>query len=41
MNKPTLQGVVNDIYKVHVLPNINHQNAEVRKNVIFCLVEMK
>ena len=41
MSKSVLSQVVEEVFKQVVMTNINHSNAEVRKNVVFCLVEMR
>ena len=41
MNKQTLSFYSEEIFKQIISGNMNHSNAEVRKNVIFCLVEMR
>ncbi len=32
--------VVHPIFDTNIMPYINHTNAEVRKNIVFCLVEI-
>lgn len=41
MPKLQLMSVIDTTFKDSLVPNMNHQNAEVRKNVIFCLVELR
>lgn len=34
-------SLLDDIMNQQIIPNMNHSNAEVRKNVVFCLVEIR
>ncbi|CDW87981.1 clip-associating protein [Stylonychia lemnae] len=39
--KQTLVSIQEDVFRSLLLNNMNHPNPEVRKNVVFCLVEMR
>jgi len=41
MSTPQVLQVVDDIFQEQIIANLNHTQAEVRKNIVFCLVELR